>query len=134
VSATPDDCTHLNIEIVHEIHAAILKGFGGSSGLRDHGLLASAVFAPQSSFGGKSPYKNLVEVASAYLFSLCCNHPFVDGNKRTAMMAAIVFLRLNGMETTPDSATWEKLMLDVVSGKIDREETAKRLRKLVRRG
>jgi len=132
VKATPDDCTHLTIEIVHEIHAAALKGFGGSPGLRDENLLASAVFAPQSSFGGKSPYKDLVEIASAYLFSLCGNHPYVDGNKRTAMTAAILFLRLNGVETKPDSPAWEKLMLDVASGKIDREETARRLRTLVR--
>jgi death on curing protein len=134
VSATPDDCAHLSIEIVHEIHASVLKAFGGSPGLRDEGWLASAVLAPQSSFGGKSPYKDLVEVASAYLFSLCCNDPFVGGNKRTAMTAAIVFLRLNGVETKPDGAVWEALMLEVASGKIDREETAKRLRRLIKRG
>jgi death on curing protein len=120
--------------MVHEIHTSVLKAFGGSAGLRDEGLLMSAVFAAQSTFGGKSPYKDLVEIGSAYLFSLCCNHPFVDGNKRTAMTAAIVFLRLNGIETKPDSATWEKLMLEVASGKIDREETARRLRRLVRSG
>ncbi len=133
MSATPDDCTHLAIEMVHEIHVSVLKAFGGSSGLRDEGLLASAVLAPQSTFGGKSPYKDLVEVASAYLFSLSANHPFVDGNKRTAMAAAIVFLRLNGIETKPDSAEWEKLVLEVACGEIDRAETAKRLRKLVQK-
>jgi death-on-curing protein len=133
VSATPDDCTHLTIEIAREIHAAVLKEFGGSSGLRDEGLLASAVFAPQSSFGGKSPYRNLIEIAAAYLFFLCRNHPFVDANKRTAMAAAIVFLRSNSIETAPDGDAWEKLMVDIASSKLDRERTTARLRKLVKK-
>ena len=97
-------------------------------------MLASAVFAPQSTFGGKSPFTDIIEVAAAYLFYLCGNHPFVDGNKRTAMAAAIVFLRLNGIETKPDSANWEKLVLDVAAGRIDRATTTARLRKLVRIG
>jgi len=132
VSATPDDCVHLTVEIVREIHSEALKNFGGSSGIRDEDLLASAVFAPQSTFAGKSPYADIVEVAAAYLFYLCGNHPFVDGNKRTAMAAAIVFLRLNGIETKPDSENWEKLVLDVAASRIDRESTTERLRKLVR--
>jgi death on curing protein len=96
-------------------------------------LLASAVFAPQSSFGGKSPYRNLIEIAAAYLFFLCRNHPFVDANKRTAMAAAIVFLRSNGIETAPDDDAWEKLMVDIASSKLDRERTTARLRKLVKK-
>ena len=109
-----------------------LENFGGSPGVRDEGLLASAVFAPQSSFGGKSPYANVIEVAAAYLFYLCGNHPFVDGNKRTAMATAIVFLRLNGIEPGPDNKHWENLMLDVAGSRIDRAETTARLHKLVR--
>jgi len=132
VSATPDDCFHLTIEIVREIHAEALKEFGGLNGIRDEGLLASAVFAPQSRFAGKSPYTDLIDVAAAYLFYLCRNHPFLDGNKRTAMGAAIVFLRLNGVEPAPDSEAWERLVLDVASSKLGREQTTQRLRKLVR--
>jgi death-on-curing protein len=90
------------------------------------------VLAPQSSFGGKSPFSDLIDLASAYLFCICRNHPLLDGNKRAAMMAAIVFLRLNGIEPAPDSARWENLMLDVATSKIDREETTARLRKLVK--
>ena len=131
---TPDDCVHLTVEIVLEIHSQALKNFGGSPGIRDEGLLASAVFAPQSTFGGKSPFADIIEVAAAYLFYLCGNHPFVDGNKRTAMAAAIVFLRLNGIETKPDSANWEKLVLNVAAGRIDRAVATARLRKLVRIG
>jgi death-on-curing protein len=132
VKPTPDDCVHLTVGIVREIHAQALKNFGGSSGIRDEALLASAVFAPQSSFGGKSPYADIIEVGAAYLFYLCANRPFVDGNKRTAMAAAIVFLRLNGIQTAPDSNEWENLLLDVAASRVDRETTTARLRKLVR--
>ena len=130
--ATPDDCFHLTIDVVREIHKEALSRFGGLRGVRDKNLLASAVLTPQSSFGGKSLYIDLIDVAGAYLFYICCNHPFLDGNKRTAMMAAIVFLRFNEIEPTPDSRRWERLMLDVAAGKIDRQETTDCLRKLVK--
>src|SRR5580704_15114743 len=131
--ATPNDCFHLTIDMVREIHGEALSRFGGLNGVRDENLLASAVLTPQSSFAGKSPYTDLIDVAAAYLFYICNNHPFLDGNKRTAMMAAIVFLRVNGIETLPDSAEWEKLMLDVASSKINRDETTRRLRKLLKK-
>jgi death-on-curing protein len=133
VSATPDDCFHLNIDIVREIHKEAIKQFGGLNGVRDENLLTSAVLTPQSSFGGKSPYADVIEVAAAYLFYICKNHPFRDGNKRTAMIAAIVFLRLNGIEPSPDSPDWEKLMIDVAGSQLDREMTTRRLRKLLKR-
>ena len=132
MSTTPEDCVHLSVEIVREIHAEALERFGGLEGIRDENLLASAVLTPQSSFGGKSPYVDIVDVAAAYLFYICCNHPFLDGNKRTAMMSAIVFLRLNGIEPLSDSESWEQLMLDVAASKIDRDATMRRLRKLVK--
>jgi death-on-curing protein len=132
VSATPDDCFHLSVELVREIHTEALEKFGGLEGVRDENLLASAVLTPQSSFGGKSPYADIVDVAAAYLFYICGNHPFLDGNKRTAMMAAIVFLRLNGIDTLPDSERWEQLMLEVAASKLDRDATTRRLRKLVK--
>ena len=133
MSATPDDCFHLTIDVVREIHDEALKRFAGLQGIRDENLLASAVLAPQSSFGGKSPFADLIDIAAAYLFYICRNHPFLDGNKRTAMMAAIVFLRLNGIEPAPDSGRWEKLMLDIAASKIDRQETTARLRRLLKR-
>ncbi len=131
MKSTADDCVHLTVETVREIHAEALKNFGGASGLRDDGLLNSAVFAPQSTFGGHSPYSDLVDVAAAYLFYLCRNHPFLDGNKRTAMAAAIVFLRLNKIEPRPDSDQWEALVLDVAAGRIGRLQTTARLRRLI---
>jgi death-on-curing protein len=133
VSATPDDCFHLTIDVVREIHDETLKRFGGPQGVRDENLLASAVLAPQSNFGGRSPFADLIDIAAAYLFYICRNHPFLDGNKRTAMMAVIVFLRLNAIEPAPDSERWEMLMLNIAASKIDRQETTARLRRLLKR-
>jgi death-on-curing protein len=113
MSGLPADCFHLTVEIVQEIHAESIACFGGSDGLRDTTLLESAVAAPQASFGGQSPYSDLVEVAGAYLFYLCRNHPYVDGNKQAALGACLVFLRLNGIEPMPDGPKWEELTLDV---------------------
>jgi death-on-curing protein len=131
VSATPDDCFHLTTEIVLEIHAEAIAWFGGAEGIRDMALLESAVAAPQAGFGGKSPFGDLPEVAAAYLFYLCRNHPFLDGNKRVALGACLVFLRLNGIETQADGPEWEELILDVAASAIDRTETTARLRKLL---
>jgi len=131
VTRAADDCVHLNVAHVREIHRAVLDAFGGSDGLRDEGLLESAVAAPQATFGGTSPFADLVEIAAAYLFYLCRNHPFVDGNKRVSMTSAIVFLRLNGIEPAADGPEWEELVLDVAASRLDREQTTARLRKLV---
>jgi len=133
MSATPDNCFHLTVEIVREIHAEAIGRFGGSEGVRETALLESAVAAPQASFGGRSPYRDIAEVAAAYLFYLCKNHPFIDGNKRTALGACIVFLRLNGIEPKEDGPEWEELTLAVAASAIDRQETTKRLRKLLPR-
>jgi len=131
VNSTPDNCVHLSVDILLEIHAAVLEAQGGLAGVREPGLLASAVATPQASFSGGSPYADLEEIAAAYLYYTCKNHPFVDGNKRAAMAAAIVFLRLNGIEPAADSEEWEAFVLDVAASRIDREETTQRLRKLI---
>lgn len=131
MSATPDDCFHLTAEIVREIHGEAIAGFGGLDGVRDMALLESAVGAAQASFAGTSPYQDLAEVAAAYLFFLCRNHPFLDGNKRTALGACLVFLRLNDVEPRPDGPEWEALTLAVAASGIDRDETTARLRNLL---
>jgi death-on-curing protein len=131
VTGSPDNCFHLTVEIVREIHAEAIKQFGGSDGIREPALLESAIAAPQASFAGESPYADLAEVAAAYLYYLCSNHPFVDGNKRTGLGACIVFLRLNGIKPKADGPGWEKLVLAIATGTIDREATTIRLRKLV---
>jgi len=125
------ECFHLSVEIVIEIHAAAIDGFGGSPGLRDRALLESAVAAPQATYGGVSVYSDLPEVAAAYLFYLCRNHPFIDGNKRVALGACLVFLRLNNIDAAPDGPEWEQLTLDVAASRLDRDATTARLRELL---
>ncbi|HXP91608.1 MAG TPA: type II toxin-antitoxin system death-on-curing family toxin [Fibrobacteria bacterium] len=131
MSRNPDNCFHLSIESVLEIHASVLDSFGGAAGIRDRALLESAVAAPQASFGGISVYADLVEMAAAYLFFLCKNHAFIDGNKRVSLASCLVFLRLNGMDPLADSTLWEELTLDVAASRLDREQTTVRLRALI---
>ena len=127
---------HLNVAAVKQIHSRVLAAHGGSDGLREEGLLASAIAAPQATFGGEEIMSDIVEMAAAYLFYLCKNHPFVDGNKRTALASCLVFLASNEalMEqelSMLDVDTWETLVLDVAASGIDRGKTTERLRKLL---
>lgn len=131
MSTASNECFHLTVDIVREIHSAAIADFGGSDGLRDRALLESAVAAPQATFGGESVYADVTEVAAAYLFYLCRNHPFIDGNKRAALGACLVFLRLNGVEPAPDGPDWEQLTLDVAASRLDRDATTARLRALL---
>ena len=133
MSARPTDCVHVTVDIVEEIHAEAIRQFGGLDGVRDRALLESAVAAPQATFGGESVFRDMVEVAAAYLFYICRNHPFLDGNKRAALGACIVFLRLNGKETAADSSEWETLTVEVADGSLDRHNATTRLRRLVGR-
>lgn len=122
------ECFHLTVDIVLEIHAAAIADFGGSDGLRERALLESAVAAPQATYGGESVYADVPEIAAAYLFYICRNHPFIEGNMRAALGACLVFLRLNGFEPAPDGPDWEQLTLDVAASKLDRDATTERLR------
>lgn len=128
---TRENCTHLSVEIVKAIHDAALENHGGRQGISEEALLHSAVAAPQATFGGQSVYADLVEIAAGYLFFIAGNHAFLDGNKRTAMMSAIVFFRINGVQTAPDSADWYVLMDEVGNGRLNRDQTTERLRALV---
>jgi death on curing protein len=130
------EVVHLTVEAVKAIHAKVLARHGGLDGLRDEGLLWSAVSATQATWDGKPLFAEPREVAAAYLFYICRNHPFNDGNKRTALAACLVVLEANGLlpdaaRTMRDVDAWEAFVLDVASGKIDRDETAKRLRGLL---
>jgi death-on-curing protein len=126
---------HLTIEAVKAIHREVLAAHGGAPGIRDATLLESAVAAPQATMMGQPLISDPVEIATAYLFYICRNHPFLDGNKRTALAACLVFLETN--ELLPIAklpvAEWEKLMLDVAGSKIDRATTTQRLGKLLKR-
>lgn len=126
---------HPTVAAVKAIHAEVLAAHGGGAGLRDEALLESAVAAPQTTMMGKPLFVDPVDIAAAYLFYICRNHPFVDGNKRTALATCLVFLSENGLlpDENLDAAAWEALTLDVAASRLDREQTSKRLRKILRR-
>lgn len=125
---------HPTVEAVKAIHAEVLAAHGGGEGVREEALLESAVAAPQATMMGELLFTDPIEIAAAYLFYLCRNHPFVDGNKRTALATCLVFLSEN--ELLPDEKlnleAWESLTLDVASSRLDREQTTTRLRRLIR--
>jgi death-on-curing protein len=125
---------HPTVEAVKAIHAEVLTAHGGGAGLREEPLLESAVAAPQATMMGEPLFTDPIEIAAAYLFYLCRNHPFVDGNKRTALATCLVFLSENGLlpDEKLDINAWESLTLDVAASRLDREQTTNRLRALIR--
>ncbi|MEH1852771.1 MAG: type II toxin-antitoxin system death-on-curing family toxin [Nostoc sp.] len=86
----------LTISQVLDIHQRQIQRFGGTAGVRDEGLLDSALAQPQATFGGELLHPTIHEQAAAYLYHLAMNHPFLDGNKRTAFAVMLTFLNLNG--------------------------------------
>jgi len=92
----------LSLGEVLEIHRDQIDRYGGHPGIRDIGLLQSALAMPAAGFGGRFLHTDLFEMAAAYLFHITQNHPFVDGNKRTGAVASLVFLSLNGVEIKAD--------------------------------
>lgn len=125
---------HLTVEAVKAIHREVLAVHGGGAGLREPALLESAVAATQATMMGEPVFSDPVEIAAAYLFYLCRNHPFVDGNKRTALATCLVFLSENDLlpRERLDVEAWEALTLDVAASRCDREQITQRLRKLLR--
>ncbi len=122
----------LSLAEVLEIHRDQIERYGGHAGLRDLGLLQSALAMPAAGFGGKYLHGDLLEMAAAYLFHIVQNHPFIDGNKRTGTVAAIVFLSLNRIELEADETQLEKLVIDVAKGKVGKNTVADFLRKNLR--
>jgi len=118
----------LSLAEVLEIHRDQLERYGGHTGLRDLGLLQSALAMPDAGLGGRYLHGDLSEMAAAYLFHIVPNHPFVDGNKRTGAAAAIVFLSLNGIELVANGTQLEKIVLAVAQGKAGKDAVAGFLR------
>jgi death-on-curing protein len=103
MNLTPD---FLTLEDVLDLHAQQLEQYGGSQGVRNIGLLESAVMTPQASFDGEYVHGDLFQMAAAYAFHIAENQPLVDGNKRTGLASCLVFLAINGYEVPdPDGAT-----------------------------
>ena len=126
---------HLTVEAVKAIHREVLIAHGGAPGIRDQTLLESAVAAPQATMMGQPLISDPIEIAAAYLFYICRNDPFVDGNKRTALAACLVFLEGNDLLPSVKLAMdeWENFVLDLAASKLDRDATTQRLRKLLKR-
>ena len=123
----------LDLDEVIEMHRDMLGRYGGTGGIRDMGLLQSAVAMPQASFGGEYLHNDLFEMAAAYLFQLVQNHPFVDGNKRAGAAAALVFLKLNGVDVRVTNEALVQTVLAVAQGKLGKSGVAEFLRKHARR-
>ena len=125
---------HPTSETVKAIHAEVLGAHGRNPGLRDVALLESAVATPQARKAGQPLFSDPAEIAAAYLFYLCRNHPFVDGNKRTALATCLVFLSENDLlpQEELELEPWLAMTLDVAASRMDREQTTRRLRKLLR--
>jgi len=113
---------YLRLEEVLELHRLALEQSGGLEGVRDLGGLDSALAQPQMAFGGQDLYPKLADKAAALGFSLVCNHPFVDGNKRVGHAAMETFLVLNGWELVADVDEQEQVILGLAAGKLKREE------------
>ena len=122
--------TFLTLAEVVEIHADQIRRYGGQAGMRDLGLLQSAVAQPEASFGGAWLHQDRFEMAAAYAYHICQNHPFFDGNKRAALAAALVFLELNGVSLSDPKSRLHRTMLQVAKGALTKSELAGVLREL----
>ncbi len=109
-------------DIVLIIHTSLLQQYGGEPGLRDAGLLDSALAQPSMSFGGKYTHKTLFDKAAAYGFHVCKNHPFVDGNKRVALALMDIFLQKNGWEISSSEEEAYTMMMDLASGQLRKSQ------------
>lgn len=127
------DVRFLSVEDVLAIHESTIAVEGGQSGLRDTGLLESATLMPQQQFGGDYLHADTAAMAAAYLFHLSQNHPFLDGNKRVAALSALVFLRVNGVESLPDPESLEGMTMAVASSEVGKSELTKWMRQQISR-
>lgn len=118
----------LTVEEVLELHAFQVEQFGGDPGIRDLGLLESAVAQASQQFGGQFLHDNLAAMAAAYLFHIVQNHPFADGNKRTGLHAALAFLAMNEVDLDIPIDQGEAMVIGVATGQIGKGEVADRFR------
>lgn len=118
----------LTLGEVLEIHRDQINRYGGDPGIRDLGLLQSALAMPASGFGGQYLHGDLFEMGAASLFHIVQNHPFVDGKKWTGAVSALVFLELNGIDVDMDEDAFENMVRSVAEGKSSKSAVAEFLR------
>jgi death on curing protein len=114
----------LTLDEVIESHAEQIAAYGGSEGIRDIGLLQSALAQPEATFGGQLLHADLFELAAAYLFHIVQNHPFIDGNKRVGLESALLFLEMNGQSIESDDDELVDLVFQTAQGKMTKIELA----------
>lgn len=114
----------MDLQDVLQIHSIQIELFGGEASIRDIGLLQSAIAQPQMSFGSQFVHKDIYEMASAYLFHISSNHPFVDGNKRTALACCLHFLEMNDIVKEYDPDELFQMTMKVAEGNSNKEEIA----------
>jgi death-on-curing protein len=115
---------YLILEEIEEIHELMLESYGGLPGVRDQNLLESSIEHPKMMFAGQELYRSIYDKAAAYLYHIARNHPFIDGNKRTAAVAAIVFLKGNDIWISFQKHDLEEIVVDVAKGVVGKEELA----------
>lgn len=120
---------YLTMEAVIAHHDRLVLETGGATGLRDFGLLSSAIAAPSQSWDGEDLYSDIFEKSCAYLFHLIKNHPFIDGNKRTAVICFIDFLWLNDCQIDFDFDFLYTLALDIAENKLEKGEVIQIVKK-----
>ena len=118
------------IDEVMELHALSLERYGGAEGIRDRALLESALAQPNAAFGGQFLHRNLFMMASAYLFHLVKNHPFVDGNKRIGLATALAFLAINRVLVDHGTEELFETTIAVAEGRLTKDDVAMVLRRL----
>lgn len=118
----------LSLEEIVGMHEIQVEKFGGSHGIRDVGLLESAVMMPRASFGECYLHKDIFEMAAAYMYHIIKNHAFVDGNKRTGTVAALTFLTSNKMPIKFSQEYLFTLAIEVATSSITKEDLADKLR------
>lgn len=123
----------LALEEILWLHEDQIESFGGTSGIRDMGLLESALAQPKASFGGEFLHPTLAEQAAAYLYHLAMNHPFVDGNKRTAFAAMESFVVANGYSLELSNEEAYELVLNMVEGAGSKADLASKLALVIRK-
>lgn len=126
----PADPVFLDLDDVLLIHEEQLARYGGGAGIRDAGLLDSALGTPRATFGGDFVHEDLFAMAAAYAFHIAQNQPFVDGNKRTGLLAALVFLDLNGVVVPDREGRLYDAMIAIAERRVDKDGFAGLLREL----
>lgn len=118
------DYIFLDFDRIVQLNRLAVKTFGGSDGIRDKGLIESAICQPQTTFGGQFLHESIYHMAAAYYFHISESQGFSDGNKRTGFLALFSFLKLNDCDLTiPDDYLWP-ILLEVANGKRSKEELA----------